>query len=201
MPKANALASLNGSSKALAGNVGKSDRPQEVHTGRWFLDLAVFPAFGGVVDYDPCAASNPAAWFATLNVTLPPAVQSLVDMLPTADDATAREIRKVLKAVYREPPQHLPGRAYVNPPFSDLEPWMLWCAERGAAGNPTLGLWPVRPGNAWWIPACKGAEITFLSARFAFEGYKAAHPEDLVLVAWNCQVPNLGKWETGRWKP
>lgn len=198
----NALDSLYGKKTALSGNVGGQDRTQEVHTRRLFLELAVFPALGGRPDYDPCAATNPAHWFATHNVTLSSELQQLKDCLPHADEAQKKQINKILKAAYATPPDlRLDlGSAYANPPFKTLKPWMGWCQTRGLT-NPTIGLWPVRIGNRWWIELCKGGEIVFLSARFGFEGYKSAHPEDCCLVAWNCTIPDLGALEVWRVKP
>lgn len=201
----NAISSLYGAGNALAGNVGGQARRQEVHTPRWFLDEAVRPAVGGVIGLDPCAASDPSRWFAKDSITAPGIVHDLEALLLTLPKGSkdAQAVKRSLRAIYSTPPE-LPGEtlsAFVNPPFAYLQPWIEWCRDAARRGVRVVGLWPVRPGNAWWIPGCRaaGGEIVFLSARFAFEGFKAAHPEDMACVAWNCQVPDLGKWETGRW--
>ena len=68
---------LDAESTALAGNVGGQARTQEVHTPRWLLDFVEL-AFGGPIALDPCAASDPEAWFASRNTTLPPATEPLI---------------------------------------------------------------------------------------------------------------------------
>jgi hypothetical protein len=198
----NALDSLYGKASALSGNVGGQDRKQEVHTRRSFLELAVFPALGGRPGYDPCAATDPQHWFAAHNVTLSSELQQLEACLPFADEAQKKQISKILKDAYATPPpERLDlGSAYANPPFKTLRPWMSWCQNRGRE-KATIGHWPVRIGNPWWIELCKGGEIVFLSARYGFEGYKAAHPEDCCLVAWGCTIPDLGSLEVWRVKP
>lgn len=195
-----ALQSLYGGkdSRALSGNVGGQVRKQEVHTPDDLLDV-VYRTFGGRPDYDPCAPSNPADWFAAHNVTLPPealAIEALLDECTTKAEKAA--VAKAVKPYYLNLPPSCQGNAFVNPPFSFLRPWMEWCKART---DPTLGLWPVRTSRPWWIKACRGAEVVFLWYNVRFKGHTQAFPAPLCFVAYGCEVPPLGKMECGRWKP
>jgi hypothetical protein len=198
----NALQSLYGAAdaanaRALAGNVGGQVRTQEVLTPGWILRAAAVALDG--IDYDPCASTDPANWFATTNVTLSPEGQAIEALY--VDCTTKAERRAVAKAVrpfYWMLPPHLSGSSFVNPPFGTtfLDKWMKWCCTRAA---PTIGLWPVRTHRPWWIKYSAGAEIVLLRYDVKFRGHKCAFPAPLCLAAWHCQVPDLGAKETGRW--
>lgn len=203
----NALQSLYGgadaqralaSPTALSGNVGGQVRKQEVHTPDDLLDV-VYRTFGGAPDYDPCAASDPAAHFARYNAVLPSEALAIEALLPECKTKKEKAmVAKAVKPYYLRLPGHLEGNAFVNPPFQFLRPWMEWCHSRRA---PTLGLWPVRTSRPWWVRSCKGAEVVLLWYNVKFKGHKCAFPAALCLVAYGCTVPALGKMETGRWHP
>jgi hypothetical protein len=189
-----ALASLYGAKAALSGNVGGLDRKQEVHTPDWFLD-AVREAFQGPIQYDPCAPSNPAHWFAERNVTLPPEAVELEACLPRADKAQKQAIRRILKPYYRNLPERLPWDTFVNPPFAFLQDWMRWCQ---APGGPVIALWPVRVHRQWWPKLMAGSEMVALDARLIFKGHDQAVPFPMCAATWGVTLPPLGKRETWR---
>lgn len=95
------------------------------------------------------------------------------------------------------------GLVYVNPPYSDLMPWMRKCfveAEYKAHEEVTsiYLLAPYRPQRRWFNEYTKGYTVVSL-APFPFKGHKQAFPAPLCLVCYNLPVPHLGKYETGRW--
>lgn len=184
---------------ALSGNIGGQVREQEVLTPLDILQVAA-TAFGGQIDYDPCASTNSANWFATTNVTLLPQGQAIEALY--ADCKTKAERKAVAKAVkpfyWMLPPQGA-GSAFVNPPYGTtfLDKWMKWCQTRM---YPTIGFWPVRTHRPWWIKYSAGAEVVLLRYDVKFRGHKCAFPAPLCLASWHCQIPDMGAKETGRWK-
>lgn len=69
---------------------------------------------------------------------------------------------------------------YVNPPYSDKEPWIRKAIEEQRKGHLTVMLLPVDTSTAWFhdliLPNC--AEIRYLRGRLTFPGNKrpAAFP-------------------------
>ena len=168
-----ALKSLYGG-KTLSGNVGGQKREQEVLTPDWILD-AVREAFGGSIDFDPCASSNPSCWVANNNITLP------ADSLPI-DWTFAKSI-------------------YVNPPFNDLNRWLMKVADTADRKIPIVILFPFRPHRMWLWPSLRGAAVVFLHYNVKFKGHKNAFPAPLALATFNCELPDLGSRETQRIYP
>lgn len=60
-------------------------------------------------------------------------------------------------------------RCWMNPPYSDIEPW---CAKAAAARALTVGLLPVRTDLGWFHDhvLAAGAEVRFLRGRLRFYG-------------------------------
>lgn len=169
-----ALKSLyGGKRKALAGTVGGQAREQEVWTPDWIIDAAR-TALGGTIDLDPCAASKPEAHFAKINITLPMDSLTMQWAVPIARGA------------------------YVNPPYAELEAWMKKCAHEADKGLKIVMLIPFRPHRKWFWPLLRAAEIVFLNYKVVFKGHKSAFPAALVMVSWNCRIPDLGERETHR---
>ena len=90
------------------------------------------------------------------------------------------------------------GLTYTNPPYGDLKPWMQKCWAEARFGVRIYLLAPFRPHRRWFNEYTKGHTVVTL-APFPFKGHKASFPAPLALVCFNLPVPNLGKYETGRW--
>lgn len=209
MSEANAVHSLYGGAvkrrRALAGNVGGQVRTQEVLTPESILDAAIRPAFGGVIEVDPCASSNPDEWFATKqNVSLcAEALDLELQLACTTDKDRRKELTRLLKPYYLAgslKAQWTEGTTFVNPPFGWLKQWLARCAFESTTGRPLIGLWPLRPHRDWWVRGHAGADVVFLNYDVKFKGHATAFPAPLVLAAWNCRIPSLGKMENGRIK-
>lgn len=197
------------SKSALAGNIGGLARVQEVRTPACILD-AVRAAFGHAqIDFDPCAATDRTHWIAVHNLCLPPEASGLQAeiahrrrMRSTGErDERLAKLQRDLKAVSAggalamEWPH---DRMFWNPPFDALAMWMRKAFRHGADGSlRSVGLIPVRPHRRWWTEYAKGANGVWL-APLAFEGNKSSFPAPLCLLARNCEIPPLGKIETGR---
>jgi hypothetical protein len=192
--------------RALAGNVGALVRRQEILTPGSTL-CAAAEALGGAIVLDPCASSDPAAWFATHNVTLPPEAVALDEALAAADAAGDKaEVKRLKKAVQ---PYYLAGAlaeswdglpAFVNPPFAFLEEWL---AKVASETGPVVLLGPARVRRSWWWehgpnhPRCTSA--VFLT-KVRFCGYKQDFTEPCALLGYGCTIPLLGAQEAKRLK-
>lgn len=155
-----ALKKFYGGASALAGHVGGQERIQEVWTPQWIIDIAR-QTLGGEIDLDPCAASNPEAHFAKVNITLP-------------QDSTKMR-------------WSVPGirNAYVNPPFKELSKWMARCS---AETIPIVALYPVRTHRNWFMDLLVGNQVSMLSYNVKFQGHDSAFPAALCLVAYRCEI-------------
>lgn len=207
--KTNALQSLYGGKDAalarddtlaLAGNVGGQARKQETWTPAWII-MAAHAAMGGI-EYDPCAASDPAGWFAEHNDTLPAeAVDLERRQLATKSKKERAFIARQLRPFYLGGSLLTPWRQrnFVNQPFKWLEHWLRKCAEEAKDGKRIVQIGPVRPHRSWWRPLVKTAvQVVYLRWDVVFQGHSQAFPAPLALCSWNCIVPYLGERETGR---
>lgn len=209
MTAPNAVHSLYGGAKArrrdageaLCGNVGGQPRVQETWSPEWIVEAAK-RGLGGSIELDPCAASDPDAWFGFENWTLPPEARELEAVLAATTDRKLRS--KTLKLL--RPHWHGGGlardwdavTAYVNPPFGLLQPWMEKCLEQARRGVRVVLLTPVRPHRPWWLPIVRTGRCVCLHYNVKFQGHAQAFPAALALVTWNCTLPSLGARETGR---
>ncbi len=199
-----ALASLYNSTKGrpLAGNVGGLARVQEVLTPTWILD-AVREAFGGPIGLDPCASTNPANWFAEANLCLPPEAGVLQAAINAAEGTREsaglkRQLQEYTLGGSLRENWDIPD-AFINPHFDTLQPWMAKVKAESdrTGGYRTVLLCPVRTQRSWWPKLAAGARGVWL-APFSFVGHKSAFPAGLCLLARGCEIPPLGKAETGR---
>lgn len=66
---------------------------------------------------------------------------------------------------------------FVNPPYSDIGPWMEKAALEAAAGKTVVLLVPSRTDTRWWHEyAMKAAEIRFIRGRLKFGDAKTGAP-------------------------
>lgn len=209
MAKANALMSLYGGKDALAartaadalcGNVGGQARIQETWSPEWIVQAA-HAAMDGI-EYDPCAASDPRAWFADRNTTLPPEAVALEARMHAAQSKPERaDLARKLKPYYFSGSLTAAWNArsaYVNNPFKWLEAWLRKCVEEAQRGTKIVQLGPVRTHREWWRPLVRTGHVVYLRYDVCFQGHRQAFPAPLALVSWNCIVPYLGERETGR---
>ena len=66
---------------------------------------------------------------------------------------------------------------YVNPPYSDILPWMDKAAAEASQGKTVVLLVPSRTDTRWWHEyAMRAAEIRFIRGRLKFGGAKTPAP-------------------------
>lgn len=186
--------------KALAGNVGGNEGEQEVHTPDVILDAAR-ESLGGDIMFDPCAASTPADWFATHNLTVDPRVKDLEAQLRAKPDDKVRvQLKRARRALYLSGPTFTEkwnvGPTFVNMPFEFLKDWLVLLA-RNAVHCPIVALMPVRTQRTWWMDHMAGRRVVMLKP-FPFKGQVQAFPAPLCLVGYGCEIRSVGKLVTGR---
>ena len=74
------------------------------------------------------------------------------------------------------------GACWMNPPYSQMEPWMRKAYESSLLGATVACLVPVRSDLGWWHDYAMRGEIRFIRGRLAFGGrYKASFPSAVVV--------------------
>lgn len=74
---------------------------------------------------------------------------------------------------------------WLNPPYSDIEPWVRKCAEESARGAHIACLVPASVGSNWWRDwVVPHAYILFLNGRIQFVGADGPYPKDLALLLY-----------------
>ena len=77
------------------------------------------------------------------------------------------------------------GAAFMNPPYSDLDPWMAkaWEAAQTTA-ELVVCLVPARTGSRWWHKYAERGKYRFLAKRLRFGGAKNVAPFDSAVVVF-----------------
>jgi phage N-6-adenine-methyltransferase len=89
------------------------------------------------------------------------------------------------------------GNRWLNPPYSNIEPWAEKCAKEHGAGR-ILFLIPASVGSNYWARWIdRWAHVYFLSPRLKFVGAKDPYPKDCALCVYG-ETPGYECW---RWKP
>lgn len=93
----------------------------------------------------------------------------------------------------------LGGNLWLNPPFSDIEPWARKCAETSANDNRRiLFLVPASVGSEWyrnWVEPY--AYVLGLNPRLTFVGCEQGYPKDCILAVYGHGLTGFRTW---RWK-
>jgi len=79
------------------------------------------------------------------------------------------------------------NRAWCNPPFEDIEPWVRKAISEMANGVTTTMLLPTRTGQPWWELCATHGTRYYLRKRLKFEGAPGSFAQDCMLVRF---VPN-----------
>lgn len=87
---------------------------------------------------------------------------------------------------------------WLNPPFSNIDPWSEKCSTSIRVGRIFL-LVPASVGSNWYQAHVHGqAHVVATSPRVTFVGCEDPYPKDLVLAVFG---PVRGGFSTWRWKP
>ena len=99
------------------------------------------------------------------------------------------------------------GWAWLNPPYSDIEPWVAKAANATAHGCQTVMLVPASVGANWWKTFVEPFAYTvFLNGRLCFipdwreQGFKSKplYPKDCALLLysnWMFRGSEIWSWE------
>lgn len=89
-----------------------------------------------------------------------------------------------------------PERCWMNPPYSDVKPWMRKAWEESQAGALVVCLVPSRTGTAWFHDYAVRGRLEFLRGRLKFGGAGFAPFESLVVTFFpgDSQIP-LFAWD------
>ncbi len=110
-------------------------------TPRWIVDL-VIEQFGGVIDTDPCA-------------------DPLSD-IPATHRFDAREGADGLIKPWV-------GRCFVNPPYSDVAPWVLRAVQHAASGGEVIMLINAATDTQYWTSyVFEHGTVAFVNKRVKF---------------------------------
>ena len=76
------------------------------------------------------------------------------------------------------------GRAFVNPPYSNIKPWFAKARAEIDAGRCELAVFlvPSRTGTDWWHEYAQHCEIRWIRGRLKFNDGKGSAPFDCCLV-------------------
>jgi phage N-6-adenine-methyltransferase len=77
------------------------------------------------------------------------------------------------------------GWSWLNPPYSDITPWVKKCWEEAQRGSQIACLVPASVGSNWWATYVHDkAYVTFLNGRITFVGHDSPYPKDLALLLY-----------------
>ena len=89
--------------------------------------------------------------------------------------------------------------AWLNPPFSDIEPWVMKAVSEAKKGANIVMLVPSSVGSNWWKEwVDRQAYISHLNGRLTFVGADGPYPKDCSLLLYTPWV-FIGT-ETWTWK-
>lgn len=89
------------------------------------------------------------------------------------------------------------GVLWLNPEFSDVEPWVQKCAaESSLVCKPILCLVPASVGANWWRKwVMPSAHVIQLNGRLTFVGHTQAYPKDLALLVYYAGLTGVSIWQ------
>jgi phage N-6-adenine-methyltransferase len=90
------------------------------------------------------------------------------------------------------------GFNWLNPPYTDIRPWVQKAYEESRLGARTALLLPAGVGSNWWRDWCHPkARILLLNGRITFVGHKQPYPKDCALLLYEPNV--ISAYETWTW--
>lgn len=82
------------------------------------------------------------------------------------------------------------GIGWLNPPFSDIRPWAMKCAEESRKGARIVMLTPASISSKWFREHVGPVATLVLGVypKFAFVGSESVgvYPKDLMIASYNC---------------
>lgn len=92
--------------------------------------------------------------------------------------------------------QEWTGVCWMNPPYSEMAPWVKKAHESAQAGATVVALIPARTDTAWWWDYCRHHEIRFVKGRLKFGGSPNSAPFPSAVVVFG--APPRTVWRDHR---
>lgn len=93
-----------------------------------------------------------------------------------------------------------PGNLWLNPPYSNIEPWAQKCADHADTyySQRIFLLVPASVGSNWYMKYVHNkAYVLALNPRLIFKGCKTPYPKDCILAIYGEELKGFDVW---RWK-
>lgn len=93
----------------------------------------------------------------------------------------------------------MPEWLWLNPPFSNIEPWAAKACDEARMGAFVAMLVPASVGANWWRDYVDGwAFVHFLNGRLTFEGETTPYPKDCALLTY--QPSRISGYRIFNWR-
>lgn len=90
------------------------------------------------------------------------------------------------------------GWGWLNPPFSNIGPWVRKAAEEALRGASVIMLVPSSVGSNWWSEFADGhCYVAHLNGRLTFVGESTPYPKDcslLLYTPWGFKGQEVWSW-------
>jgi phage N-6-adenine-methyltransferase len=98
----------------------------------------------------------------------------------------------------KQPWHKLGGLLWLNPPFSNIEPWAKACYHESVRGAEIAFLTPASIGSNWFRNFVhEHAYVLALNGRLKFEGCADPYPKDCILSIFGRGIHGFDVW---KWK-
>lgn len=121
------------------------------------------------------------------------------DLAATAENAVAGPFYSPEQNSLVQDWNRLSGNLWLNPPFSDIDPWAAKCATTKDRAGWLFFLTPASVGSNWFSShVLPNAFVLGLSPRLQFVGTNDPYPKDLILSLYG--FGGMRGFQTWRWK-
>lgn len=125
--------------------------------------------------------------------------QFAVDLAASAENTVAPEYFTEAQDSLVQPWHVFSGWCWLNPPFSDIEPWVAKACNEAEKGANIVMLVPASVGSNWWSAYVEHYSYQiFLNPRLTFVGETTPYPKDCALLIYTPLT--LTGNECWRWK-
>lgn len=112
-----------------------------------------------------------------------------IDLAGDAENSVVNEpdnvITEEMNSLAPEVSWKAEGWSWLNPPYSNIEPWVKKATFQSLSGAKIAMLVPASVGANWWRQwVNQFAYVTYLNGRITFVGHTAPYPKDLALLLY-----------------
>lgn len=88
------------------------------------------------------------------------------------------------------------GWQWLNPPFKDIKPWAMKCAEEARKGAKIVMLTPASVGSKWFADhVYPNAYVRILTGRVTFQGHSTPYPKDVMISIFDNFHKGFDIWD------